>query len=86
MYYRVTANYPTLNPGVSAVVGATTPPLGNNPSGFTATEGAPGNVILSWNPVSGVEPRPSYFLQGPGARFLRGGRIGLCTLRGRPIM
>jgi microsomal dipeptidase-like Zn-dependent dipeptidase len=63
MYYRVSANYPNLNPGWSAVVAGTTPPVGINPSGFTASAGAGGDVILNWRPVPNAI---SYILVGPG--------------------
>jgi hypothetical protein len=46
MYYRVTANYPTLSPGVSAVVGATTP-LAPQPKDFRAYAGLD-SILLAW--------------------------------------
>ena len=46
MYYRIIANYPTLSPGVSAVVGATTP-LAPQPKNFRAYAGLD-SILLAW--------------------------------------
>ncbi|MHB8834910.1 MAG: hypothetical protein ACYC9Y_04290 [Candidatus Methylomirabilia bacterium] len=70
VYYRVSADYPAQNPGVSAVVSAKTPPVGKNPTAtWSAETQVRGEARLMWNHVPNAI---SYNLQGPGVSPVSG--------------
>jgi neutral ceramidase len=75
MYYKVVANYPAMNPGASAVVGATTPPVGMTPSGpYMGNESNPSRTSMTIAPPTAQPTQAT--AQPAGTKLpLEGGKI-----------